>query len=118
MKIENLNKENFWNELQQTCPNAMKVFCKWIDQYKESIDWKSLFYNENIDDENGIGYRDIKFHHIPYEMQVGIIFRFLTEAFEHKWWTVEVSTRKNTLNYIRNEFFRLETRLTTAKEEV
>lgn len=41
--MENLNKENFWNAMHEKYPNAMGEFCKWIDEYKETVGWHQLF---------------------------------------------------------------------------
>lgn len=63
--MENLTKENLFNDLYLKYPDAMNVFCEWIDGYKEAVDWIGLFGNE------------IKFHHIPGEMQCGIWIEFM-----------------------------------------
>lgn len=69
--MENLNKENFWNDLQKKHPNAVKEFCDWIDKYKESVNWTHVFNTSHK--------RDFKFHHLPFDMQTGIILRFIEE---------------------------------------
>lgn len=76
MKRENLNKENFWNSLQEQFPKSMKEFCDYIDLYKKENDWNQMFsgncrcYSHN---EMPIP----KFHEIPIEMQLGIVISFL-----------------------------------------
>jgi len=69
--MKNLNKENFWNDMQDVYPKTMKKFCDWIDQYKIEINWSGLF-NGDI-----AGNRHVpKFHDIPLEMQYGIVIQF------------------------------------------
>lgn len=80
--MENLNKDNFWNEIEQKYPVQFKYFSEWIDNYKESVGWDSLFGN-NID---AVHYKQhqIKFHDIPLEMQLGVILRFAGETCDPK----------------------------------
>ncbi len=83
-KCDNLNKENFWNIAMEIYPNATKEFCKFVDYYKKvnhvvsgrtyTMNFNDLFSNDLV--ENG---KEIKFHHLPIEMQIGIIFRFFEE---------------------------------------
>lgn len=61
---ENLNKVNFFNQLQELYPEAMGVFCQWIDDYKKRIKWDQYFY------------LFLKFHDLPFEMQTGIMYEF------------------------------------------
>jgi hypothetical protein len=67
---ENLNKENFWNDLKAQYPEAVEHFCQWIDKYKKQVDWDVLFCNAKRWGER------IKFHDIPIEFQVGILLRY------------------------------------------
>lgn len=69
---ENLTKENFWNELQEKYPYGMKIFCDWIDEYKKANDWDSLFPITKRKKH----WMDIKFHHLPLAMQIGIWLEF------------------------------------------
>ena len=69
-----LTKENFWNDLYEKHPEPMKEFCEWIDAYKKEIMWNDLFFNSRR-------HNPIKFHDIPFEMQVGIILRFIKEKY-------------------------------------
>jgi len=64
--MEQLTKENFFNQLYQDYPNAMKEFCDWIDQYKLKVNWTKFI-------------PEAKFHDIPYEMQMGIWFGFILD---------------------------------------
>jgi len=80
MKLkESLTKENFWNEMQEKFPKAMKVFCDWIDEYKKEVKWNKLFsYAEHDTDfpKPSPYPAFIKFHDIPYAMQLGIWIEF------------------------------------------
>lgn len=67
--MESLTKENFWNELEEKYPAGMKIFCDWIDQYKETIGWSFLFKEAN----------DLKFHDMPIAFQLGIWIQFRSE---------------------------------------
>lgn len=62
----NLNKETFWNPLMERFPKAMDEFCQWVDEYKAANAWPLLFSGDQI-----------KFHDIPFDMQVGIILWFI-----------------------------------------
>jgi hypothetical protein len=73
--IENLTKENFFNELHDQYPEAVEHFCKWIDEYKREVNWDTLFGGDLV--------RAPKFHEIPFEMQNGIIARFELELFNN-----------------------------------
>lgn len=64
--FENLNKENFWNSMKSNYPTAMAHFSEWIDAYKDSIKWKTMFFKS-------------KFHDIPFEMQLGILIQYFFE---------------------------------------
>lgn len=67
--MDKLSKENYWNEMQAKYPEAVQIFCDWIDKYKEKVGWASLFQD------------GIKFHDLPFEFQNGIIARFDIECF-------------------------------------
>lgn len=76
-----LTKENFWNEMYEKYPDAMKTFCAWIDEYKERVKWDSLFYNESDDFyEYAVKGRRIKYHDLPIAMQIGIFLQFVSEV--------------------------------------
>lgn len=68
-KPESLTKENFWNELYDKYPDKMKVFCSWVDEYKEKVNWEQLFGNAGK-----------KYHDLPIAMQIGIFIQFTTET--------------------------------------
>lgn len=81
--MENLNKANFWNDLHAKYPEAVDLFCKWIDKYKAEIGWDRLFANGQYffePDDSGDHRIDTKFHDIPFEMQNGILARFDIEC--------------------------------------
>ena len=67
--MENLGIENFWNDMSKEYPLAVVRFKTWIDAYKKIVKWEELFGNK------------IKFHDLPYEMQMGIMNRFFIESF-------------------------------------
>lgn len=77
---ETLTKENFWNATMEQFPKATTLFCKWIDQYKASVNWNALFSsNENTMQLHSSKY---KFHEIPYEMQQGIWICFCYDTLD------------------------------------
>lgn len=41
--MDNLGKDNFWNEMKEKYPHSVDVFCKWIDGYKAKVGWVKLF---------------------------------------------------------------------------
>ena len=67
--FENLNKQNFFDEMHLLYPKAVDKFTEWIDGYKSANNWDSIFQE------------GIEFHNIPYELQMGIMNRFFIEAF-------------------------------------
>lgn len=81
--MENLNKENFFNDLMKKCPKTVDSFCKWIDEYKKNVNWNKLFNSDsNWQDADGKNALAPKFHEIPIEMQVGILSRFFIEKYD------------------------------------
>jgi len=62
--MKNMNKENFWNNLFENYPKAVKEFCDFIDKYKSENNWNDLFGEK------------VKFHDVPIEMQFGIWMAF------------------------------------------
>lgn len=79
----NLNKANFFDEAFEKYPDAAKKFHTWIDNYKKEIGWNKLFGNTiRIDIRDFIdAARAPKFHELPFDMQKGIILRFLCETY-------------------------------------
>lgn len=100
--MNNLGKENFWNKMSENLPAAVDLFCKWIDEYKKEVGWSALFAT------------GVKFHDIPYELQMGIMNRFFIEAFAGK---EEYALPERAIEY-RNEMeyalVRLNKKLKTA----
>lgn len=95
MKQENLNKENFWNQLNTDCPIIMKRFCKFIDEWKEQNEWKKMFNKK------------IKFHHIPVEMQTGIVIAFIMKITNQP-----ADQLMNSKTFITKEFEHIEKKIT------
>ncbi len=52
-------------------PDVVTHFCEWIDKYKEKVGWGDLFLPE------------VKFHHLPIEMQRGIMELYLDQFQMH-----------------------------------
>lgn len=95
--MENLNKQNFWDEKMKSCPAIMKHFCKFVDEYKQKNDWKKMFNKK------------IKFHDIPVEMQTGIVIAFIMKITNSPEFVNQLT---NTKKYITNEFEHIEKKLT------
>lgn len=74
--MENLGKENFWNEMMERCPKAVDVFKKWIIGYMNRVEGHKNLFME-----------DTGFYDLPYEMQMGIMNRFFIETYagEHEY---------------------------------
>lgn len=80
MNLEStLTKEDFFNEMKEKFPNAMKHFCDWIDEYKKAVHWNDLFGNTKIIQREHY-WADIKFHHLPYAMQYGIWIEYCRQS--------------------------------------
>lgn len=75
-EITCLTRENFWNDLATWYPDQMKEFCDWIDEYKKRIKWNTLFANTLMSSEES----EIKYHHVPIAMQLGIFFQYTCES--------------------------------------
>jgi hypothetical protein len=73
---ENLTKENFWNEMKEKYPDAMAIFCDWIDRYKRAVDWDNLF-NAGLPDTTGKMSEAPKYHQLPIHLQFGIWVCFI-----------------------------------------
>jgi len=87
--METLTKENFWNEMEQKYPKAMKHFQNWIDGYKRANYWSNLF-NEGISWHwNGVGEQITeapKYHELPIAMQFGIFAQYYSEfCLQQEW---------------------------------
>lgn len=64
--MENLNKE-FFNELRTKFPSEMKHFDTWLGKYKSEVKWNLLFFDHT------------PFCEIPFDMQAGVIWKYLAE---------------------------------------
>ena len=74
--MKSLTKENFWDKLYSKYPSEMKQFCEWIDEYKKKVNWNNLF---PVAARNHYCV-DIKFHHLPVAMQIGIFLQYVSES--------------------------------------
>lgn len=124
--MENLTKENFWDQLMEKYPEEMKRFCSWIDGYKERTDWKRLF-NTGTDYTGYIGipgkpvteFKKVreapKYHDLPIAMQFGIFLQFAKESWVDKQIDGERAFREQSMNFITSWFIR-KNRLTEISE--
>lgn len=81
--MQNLNKENFWKNVELAFPDAFKVFSEWIDKYKEEVGWHELFATTgrlSVYSQPAKYPKEIKFHDLPFEFQNGILARFDIEC--------------------------------------
>ena len=78
-RCDNLNKDNFWDTAMELCPITTKCFCDWIDRYKYGVQWEAMFL-PMVPETPNIKATGRKFHDLPLEMQVGIIFRFFYDG--------------------------------------
>ncbi len=76
-RYENLNRKNFWNIAMELCPLSVAAFTQWIDDYKRES-YVPLNTEGATSKWGGVA-NGYKFHDLPMEMQVGIIFRFFYE---------------------------------------
>jgi hypothetical protein len=77
---QNLNLENFFDRVKVKYPNTMQQFCDWIDKYKKEVNWDKLFGNDIDPVRLVYNEHKIKFHHLPIEMQMGILYRWAGET--------------------------------------
>lgn len=87
-QVYGLTKE-FWNEMQEKHPTATQRFLSWIDEYKKRVNWNTLFCTS----DNSV-MRSVKFHHLPIEMQWGIIRLFVFEQFGKHFTDITFSASK------------------------
>lgn len=86
MILENLTKENFWNEMTELYPVAMKKFYEWIDKYKEENNWKKMFGEHVLYEKEDFPYTPTmssipKYHELPLAFQYGIFVQFIGEIY-------------------------------------
>lgn len=67
---QNLSKATFWDQIKKDHPVQMKQFSEWIDRYKLTDGW-FLYIREGI-----------KYHDLPFALQIGILAMFFREEFE------------------------------------
>lgn len=77
--LTGLTKENCFDAIEAKYPKAMKAFKEWLDKYKESVEWEKLF-NYGHPAYAKQGWHNPKFHDLPFELQLGILFRWGSEA--------------------------------------
>lgn len=77
MIIENLTKENFWNEMEEKYSLAMEKFHKWINEYKKENNWDKLFNTTELPSDYMV--EAPKFHDLPFAIQMGIFMQFQIE---------------------------------------
>jgi hypothetical protein len=103
--MESLTKENFWNDLRAKYPAAVDDFCKWIDQYKMEVCWDHLFLNElRFMEPAQYHGKEIKFHDLPFDMQAGILIRYIEE--KEKGATVDREEYIDLLKHCLRQFFK------------
>lgn len=98
---ENLNKENFWNEMHQKYPLAMNDFCGWIDYYKKTNNWGKLF-NDSYHQLNkkfasngeltSVDFSTPKFHDLPLALQMGIWREYLEDELNIERCKIEIES--------------------------
>jgi len=96
------DSKKYWDAVKETCPDAFLIFSRWIDEYKESVGWNFLFssYKEGKETKSLI-----KFHDLPYEMQIGVLLRFFMEtAHPDDNWFLPHLTEDSTMNDLGDPF--------------
>ena len=104
--MENLTKENFWNDLMDKYPEEMKRFCAWIDEYKKRVDWERLFGNFSPE-VLSVKVARTKYHDLPIAMQIGIFLQFTIENGGFSTWahlSPEVKNMDSLVEAIRSWF--------------
>lgn len=76
--MEALTKENFWDEMSQKYPKAIHHFLNWIDEYKKTNRWSTLFNNE-FEGDRAPEYLP-EYHELPVAMQFGIFLQYMSET--------------------------------------
>jgi hypothetical protein len=80
--MNNLNKENFFDLMDEKYPLGMIMFQRYVDNYKKQVNWDKLF-NSDSDYQNSEGKNAVapKFHDLPYELQIGLLLKFAADLF-------------------------------------
>jgi len=78
--MENLTKENYFDNLKTRYPFAFDYFLQWIDKYKKDNNWDKIF-NAEYKCNNGVIFKQTspKFHELPLAFQEGIMISFYKE---------------------------------------
>lgn len=76
-KLENLTKENFWNDLKVKYPLGVQAFCDWVDEYKKVNNWDELFNEGDSDGDDSYYRKSPKYHDLPLAFQLGIFAEFI-----------------------------------------
>ncbi len=77
--MKNINRENFLDGIKDKYPSAFDHFNKWLGLYKNEVEWIKLF-NHGSPRYARMGWHNPDFHDLPFEMQAGIIARYLSEV--------------------------------------
>jgi hypothetical protein len=105
--MENLmTKEDFWDEIEQKCPSEFYKFVQWIDKYKKLVHWGDLFPRRR----RTWHWKDIKFHHLPDAMQVGVFYQYVFELGDFKTTDFEMCNDESMVDIIDSiaQWFELE----------
>lgn len=84
-KIDNLNKENFFNKAMSVYPNATNHFYYYAEKYKKEV-FIAPSFNSPQEKGDVIGYggigghSELDFFDLPLEMQFGIVLNFFGTA--------------------------------------
>lgn len=57
----------------------MRMFCDWVDEYKRKNAWNLLFNNGGKVNYNK-GEHNVKYHHLPIAMQIGMFAEFMFDV--------------------------------------
>jgi hypothetical protein len=106
MNKKNLTKENFWNELYLEYPKNTQIFYDWIDNYKKLINWNLIFSPL------------LKFHDLPYSMQLGIWIEFLIDTKNYELINIEnFNLQENIINFVSKETKFIKKRFSIENDE-
>lgn len=95
MDIE-LNLDIFWTFIKEACPMEYAKFSEWINEYKKTVRWENYFLPE------------IKFHHIPLMMQIGVMIEYINGQSHNYTFTIEEKFDATDLFTDLQKWFQLE----------
>lgn len=76
--MEGITKDQF-NQLKEIYPQAHHLFLAWIDEQKKILKWNEIFNsNSDYQDMNGKNALAPKFHNLPFELQFGLLCKFIS----------------------------------------